>query len=292
MAMKTSMALFKIAAAGAFLLAVVAVAVVVAPTVRGQTVRDRPLVRLDTHIWGGSQIGVELRDVDAADVRREQLPAESGAVVTEVRSGSAAAAAGFKAGDVVVTFDGERVRSARQLARLIEDTPDGRQIEVAVVRAGAHVALSVAPDAAEPFAPLRELRDFSFHYPEGQFVMPERFGGLDSMFRFGPGGRGRLGVTVQELSGQLGEYFGATAGVLVTAVDDDTPASQAGIKAGDVITRVGGMAVRTAPELQRRLADADGEVEIVIVREKKEQTIRATVRRDERVQREARRIVR
>jgi serine protease Do len=112
------------------------------------------------------------------------------------------------------------------------------------------------------------------------------------MFRFGPGGRGRLGVTVQELSGQLGEYFGATAGVLVTAVDDDTPASQAGIKAGDVITRVGGMAVRTAPELQRRLADADGEVEIVIVREKKEQTIRATVRRDERVQREARRIVR
>jgi S1-C subfamily serine protease len=46
-----------------------------------------------------------------------------------VEADSAAAKGGVKAGDVVVEFDGERVRSARQLTRLVQETPAGRAVK-------------------------------------------------------------------------------------------------------------------------------------------------------------------
>ena len=59
--------------------------------------------------------------------------------MTEVDEESAAAKAGIKTGDVVTSFDGERVRSARQLERLVEETPAGRTVKMALQRAGRRV---------------------------------------------------------------------------------------------------------------------------------------------------------
>jgi serine protease Do len=65
--------------------------------------------------------------------------------------------------------------------------------------------------------------------------------------------------------------------VLVASVTDDTPASRAGLRAGDVITRVEEDAVRTAVQLQRRLNEASGEVELTIVRDRQERTLTVTL---------------
>ena len=72
---------------------------------------------------------------------------------------------------------------------------------------------------------------------------------------------GRLGVTVQSLTPDLAEYFGVKDGVLVTAVTKDSAASKAGIKAGDVITRVDGKPVDDAGELRRQLRTDDRPVD-------------------------------
>jgi S1-C subfamily serine protease len=87
-------------------------------------------------------------------------------------------------------------------------------------------------------------------------------------------GRNRLGADVQELTGQLGEYFGASSGVLVTSVEDNTPGKTAGLKAGDVITKINGTTVSSPNELQRLLSTATGEVTITVVRDKREQTLK------------------
>jgi S1-C subfamily serine protease len=102
--------------------------------------------------------------------------------------------------------------------------------------------------------------------------------------------RGRLGVGVQEMTDQLAGYFGATDGVLVTSVEDETPAKAAGIQAGDVITKVDGEAVGTALELRRRLDRASGEVTITLIRDRREQTVKADL--GERDPRTVRRIIR
>ena len=61
-----------------------------------------------------------------------------------------------------------------------------------------------------------------------------------------------LGITGQDLSGQLGKYFGAPdgEGVLITNVESNSPAAKAGLEAGDVITKVDGNRVRTLAELR------------------------------------------
>jgi S1-C subfamily serine protease len=95
---------------------------------------------------------------------------------------------------------------------------------------------------------------------------------------FAPG-RGRLGVTVQELNSELAEYFGVKSGVLVASVAADSPAAKAGVKAGDVITAVNGKAVATPGELVSGLpaADTAQEVTLTVFRDKREMTLRVAL---------------
>ncbi len=69
---------------------------------------------------------------------------------------------------------------------------------------------------------------------------------------------GQLGISVDELSPQLSEYFGTKEGVLVTTVRDNSNASKAGVKAGDVITSLNGGPVTTAADLRRRAQRLEG----------------------------------
>ncbi len=75
----------------------------------------------------GSRIGLSIDDVADNDSAAE------GAMVRDVFPDSPAASAGFAEGDVIVEFDGERVRSASQLTRLVRETPAGRTVSAAVV---------------------------------------------------------------------------------------------------------------------------------------------------------------
>ena len=88
----------------------------------------------------------------------------------------------------------------------------------------------------------------------------------------------RLGVSVDELTDQLAQYFGAKEGVLVTSVTDGSAASRAGLKAGDVITAIDGRPVRSRDDLIPELRDASGdELTIAIVRDKKASEVKAKI---------------
>jgi S1-C subfamily serine protease len=90
-------------------------------------------------------------------------------------------------------------------------------------------------------------------------------------------GRGRLGVSVQELTPDLAAYFGVGAGVLVSSVDAERPAAKAGLRAGDVITAIDGRPVKSTAELVEQLAGKQGEVTISLSRDKKALTLKATL---------------
>lgn len=258
---------------------------------------------------GGSRVGMVVRDVETADVSKEKLAGQAGAVVTEVAKESAAEKAGVKTGDVVTSFDGERVRSARQLERLVSETPAGRTVKMAVQRAGAGVTVDVTPEAprtAQFFGPGGEeglrwrqrapgpgaepgvrVEPFRFEMPAGRFD----FGGEGFPFMAGAM-RGRLGVRVQDLSDDLAGYFGVKSGVLVSGVEADAPAAKAGVKAGDVITAVNGTAIEDPAELRREVAKVeDGKTaELSVTRDKKALTLKVEVTaRDRAVERKMRR---
>jgi len=280
----------KILGAIAVVAGLVAVTVVYAPAVLGQTSVVRAPRDGFVQVWtsGDSRIGVSIRDVDKADVDREKLPGQWGAVIDEVRSDSPAERAGLKAGDVIVEFDGERVRSARQLSRLVTETPRGRAVKAAAIRDGQRVDVDLTPEGTADVYDLvgesgrlaldrlnRDLRpeiEESLRDLRREFqVAPFDFGGSASTRR--------LGIGAQDLTPQLASYFGADAGVLVTTVNPGSIAENAGLKAGDVITAIDGSPVASVSDVRRRmggLEDGD-EFTVAVVRDKKSLTLKGTV---------------
>jgi serine protease Do len=222
----------------------------------------------------GAEIGVQVADGK-----------DSGVVVEEVQPDSPAEKAGVKRSDVIVTFDGERVRSVRQFTRLVQETPPGRTVKATVLRDGRQQDLQITP--REPGGALSGRFVDRDHLPDIGALrdrMPDLGFLRDSLpFNFNFDVQGamsgrRLGVDVDPLTDQLAQYFGVKDGVLVRSVTDGSAASRAGLKAGDVITSVDGQPVRSREDLVRALRDAkEDELTIGIVRDRKESSVKANV---------------
>ena len=253
-------------------------AVAAAPSIYGQRPGDaqRLLRELMVLPGRGAQIGVSIRDVEPAEAERQKT--QGGVLVEEVLPDTPAEKAGLKASDIVVEFDLEHVRSARQFSRLVQETAPGRTVKAGIVRDGQKKDVQITPSSDS-------RADRIGVFPDGGRLrerlgeLADRLPPLDFTFD-GPGRApaGRLGVSVSELTMQLANYFGAKEGVLVTGVTDQSPAARAGLKAGDVITSINNKRVVSRGDLVRALQDiGEGDITIGIVREKKESTVKAKI---------------
>lgn len=267
----------------------------IAPPAEGQTKIARQVKPAIVQVLAGtgSWIGVSVRDVVADDVSKMKLQGPAGVVVEEVTGESPAETAGLKAGDVIVEFDGERVRSTRQFTRLVQETPSGRKVQASVVREGQRVPLSIEPQAFgkgqyfdgefPPFAknwfmpPVPPAPPAPAAPPAAPAPpVPPAFRGFFDFDELIGRGSGRLGMSVSDLQPQLADYFGVKDGVLVTSVTSDSPASKAGLKAGDVITTLNGSSVSSPSDLRTRASRLrDGEeFSIGVTRDKKSLTLK------------------
>jgi serine protease Do len=229
----------------------------------------------------GSTIGIRLSDVTADQVKSLKLSKAEGAIVESVNPNSPASTAGLRAQDVVVEFDGEHVRSARHLTRLVAETPAGREVGMVVMRDGKKTDLHIKPEAGNWLGPElggmidpQQMRDLGEQAGRAARDMSRNLPGMA-----GRGTRGRLGASVQEMPQDLAEFFGVKSGVLVASVQKDSAAAKAGLKAGDVITAVDGHHVTTPADLVGALPAGDGsrDVTLTIMRDKKELTLKATL---------------
>jgi len=287
-----------------------------APALQGQVVSVERGRSFDGDLLmpgvGQPSIGIGVREVEKDDLAAKKLSAQTGAVVEDVREGTPAAKAGVKAGDVVVAFDGESVRGARHLERLVEETPEGRTVKMAVLRDGSRVDLQVTPES-QPLAFHRAFSTPAWTAREGDVekeILKDKLKDVDkeahkeafkaiekmradrdfafsvpAMERLDAGTfvfatrRGVLGVSVNEVSDQLAKYFGVESGVLVEDVRADTPAAKAGLKAGDVITAVNGKTVKDAGDIAEAIGDGDEarDVTIAVMRDRKPMSVTAKI---------------
>ena len=249
----------------------------------------------------GGWLGVRVDDVDAGTAGELGLDEPRGAVVEGVEEDSPAAEAGLEEGDVIVTFDGDAVRSVAELVRLVRETPAGRSVTVEVVRDGERRRLPVTVGERER-RPLRVrvapggLEDLEVRMERlGEELSEERMEEIRArieearermeelelgdrgtrVFRWFQG-RPRLGVRLQPLSDQLAEYFGVgdRGGALVASVRDGSPAAGAGLRAGDVVVRFGGDDVADPGDLVEAVRGAGaGSVEVTVVRRGERRTL-------------------
>ncbi len=211
----------------------------------------------------GGWLGVEIAEVTAEKAKDLKLPAVRGVIVDGIEPDSPAAKAGIKEKDVITQYDGQPVEGAVQFRRLIRETPPGRSITLEISRAGSLQNISVElGDRTDVYVRKMKgkMRDFggaySFSMPNVEELpdMPEV---MDSRTPV-------LGINAEDLTSQLGSYFGApnNAGVLVREVRPGTPADKAGLKAGDVITKVEGKEVRTLADLRAQLREKSNQASV------------------------------
>ena len=226
----------------------------------------------------GSRIGMSIRDFNDDELKTGK---SAGVVIEDVEADSPAQKAGFKAGDVVVEFDGDRVRSTLQFIRLVQETPSGRSVGAVVTRDGQRVTLSVQPRSAwsSKFWDGSSDSLMALRVPKPRPSFAFKSDVFPPSFEGPLGGSGQLGISVDELSPQLSEYFGVKEGVLVTTVRENSNAGKAGVKAGDVITSLNGGTVATAADLRRRAQrmESGDEFTLAIVRDKKPMTLKGKV---------------
>jgi len=229
-----------------------------------------------------SYLGVFMQDL-TDDVREGlDLKTKSGVLISGVADGSPAEEAGIEDGDIIVEFNGKKVDSADDLKDLVEELEPGTKVKIQLVRDG---------DKKTVTATLGELPDdffqwfsgdnFDFDFDGDSFIdMGHHMRGDWSVLTESIG-RPRLGVRVTELGEDLAAYFDAEAesGVLVLDVSDDTVADDAGVKAGDVIQKIGDESVSTARELRQSLQDYEkgDEFAIQVLRKGKTEKLSATM---------------
>jgi len=227
--------------------------------VPGQGPDDVTVLHIDDE--GPSWLGVEAREVTPENVKELKLPAERGVVVGRIAPDSPAAKAGLKENDVITEVDGQRVEGSAQFRRMIHEIPAGRTVQLAIWRDGRSQTVSATLGQAEETHRAwmnTEPGAFSFRMPEVEIpelpeVAPmEMYDGLAML----PGAHPRLGIDAEDISGQLGAFFGAPdgEGVLVRNVNAGSAAEKAGVKAGDVITAFNGDRIRSLGDLREKLA--------------------------------------
>lgn len=241
-----------------------------------------------TSAGGDGYLGVFLRDITAEDVEKFGLKEERGAFVVDVAEGSPAEDAGLETSDVVIGYQSQPVLSVRQFQRIVGETPPGRAVTLEVVRNGEVIDMNAVIGEKENRSISRWFQGPSAPPAEGPriFRFPGGKGGewVDRIHEFVPwidGGRPVLGIEGASMTDQMADYMGINQGegVLVTAVLEDTPAEEAGLKAGDVITSVDGKEIGDLGDLRAGLKE--GKLEMEVVRKKQSMVLEVEIKRPE-----------
>jgi serine protease Do len=224
---------------------------------------------------GTGWLGLEMSDVTTEKASELKLAPPRGVLVSEVLPDSPAAKAGLQQNDVILQYDGHEVEGTVQFRRLVRETPPGRNVALTVLRAGHEEKLTIQVG--------NHARNIESEWHEGTplVVPPQAFNFKMEMPEMFMGMTPVLGIEGEDINGQLGAYFKVPGdeGVLIRSVSSGTAAAKAGLKAGDVITRVDGLTVTSLQELRARLREKHDEktVSVVVMRQGSPMTITVTV---------------
>jgi predicted metalloprotease with PDZ domain len=220
-------------------------------------------------------LGVYVQEITKEIQEAMNLESEEGVLVRDVVDNSPADKAGIKNGDVILVFNGEKINDSEHLIELVRKTSPDDKVELVILRDGKEKTLTITLGEA-PENKLREPELPEFNPPA---VRPPKI--KPEIYKFSAFSGVRIGVKVEDLTEQLGDYFGVKhgEGTLITEVDEDGPAYKAGLKAGDVIVEADGKKIENTEDLIGTISDKkEGDkVEIKVLRDQKPQSFTVEV---------------
>ncbi|HEX9870369.1 MAG TPA: PDZ domain-containing protein, partial [Candidatus Tectomicrobia bacterium] len=201
-------------------------------------------------------LGIQVQEVAPELARSFGIERRRGALVAYVQPDSPGERAGIEKGDVIVEFNGRKIADVHELPRLVANTPPGSTAGVRLIRQGRERALRV------------HIGDI----PKEVRRMP------------GAGTPGEeLGLTVQELKANTARELGLAneQAVVVTDVEEGSPADEGGMSRGDVILEVNRQQVINVQDFQAALGHSAGEKSVLLLIRRGDNTVYVGLRPEE-----------
>ena len=189
-------------------------------------------------------LGISMNDVTPDNSSFFNLPDATGAIVSQVTPDSPAGSAGLKSGDVLRELNGTRIKNGSQLQVAVSQTAPGTEIKLGILRDGKPENLTVKVG----------------EYKGDKQVAQNEGDGANK--------RGRIGVSVGDLTQDMREQMNIPAGVhgaAVQSVRPASPADDAGLAPGDVIQEVDRKPVQNAEQFANDVHSAPAGKDILLL---------------------------
>src|ERR1035438_1543635 len=225
---------------------------------------------------GSSYMGVDIADVSEERLGELKLKEAHGAEITMVDGDAPAGKAGLLEHDVIVSVNGTAIESAAQLRRIIKETPPGRVVSLGISRDGQ--AMTIKVQLADRHKSMSWEPNIHVNIPKIEIPPIPDFDLPISVVVVHSGMRS--GLMVENITTQLGEFFGVKdgKGVLVRQVEKGSRGEKAGFRAGDVVVKVNNQAVHDTSDFTHALRSTSGSTAAVtVMREKREQNLTLTL---------------
>lgn len=181
------------------------------------------------------QLGVQVRDVQNEEITETGLKVAEGAFVASVQNGSPAAMAGIKPGDIITSFNGQKIINSSDLPPMVGALMPGAKTQVNVLRNGQQKSYTVVLTALNEN--LATARAKPITKPEAANVS-------------------KLGFSITEVSPKTRTALGVPSGGVEIAQINQPMLSQMGINKGDVILQVGRQAINSPSDFNKVLSTA------------------------------------
>jgi serine protease Do len=235
------------------------------------------------HSSSQGYLGVLVGDVDNDSANKLKLKDVHGAVITLIDHDAPAAQVGLRVNDVLLEVNGQTVESAEAFGRMMREIPPGRKVTMLISRDGATQTITVQ------LADRKKLDTDTWNKLNNGSDISTPVEGLGIL---GTGGAGdaplpggfhmpfvgsstlKVGALVEPLTAQMADYLGVQYGLMVKQVARKSEAAAAGMKAFDVILKVGPDSITTVSDWDRSMRANQGKaVQVTILRDKRQQTL-------------------
>lgn len=243
------------------------------------------------HAGRGTQgyLGVNFRDLTDEQMTALKLKEARGAEIILVDHDGPGSKSGLREHDVILQMNGQVIEGEEQMRRMLRETPAGRTVTFVISRDGLPQTIStqlanrdtIGVEAWErhmtvPEPESSEPSESSWHgngFFGGHSVEVPRHGFLGTTIL----SSSYTGALLEMMGPQLADYFGAQGGLLVRAVDPNSPAAVAGMRAGDVVVKIDAMVIVNSADWLKTVHENRGRpVSVIVLREKRERILTLT----------------
>ena len=242
-------------------------------------------------------LGVDLRDVGKDELAPLKLNDTRGAEIIHVDHDGPAGKLGLQKRDVILQLNGIQIQDQNQLRQLLRECPAGRSVTFVISRDGQQQTLTtqlanrqeverraweqhlVVPDPGSDYGPPPQVGNGFVHSDTGSSSDKGAKAHRDFLGATTVLSASFTGAQLEVMGPQLAEFFGVegNAGLLVRSVEANSPAEDAGLRAGDVVIQVNQVAVTTGSEWSKTIHQNRGKpVGLLVLRDRHEQTMTLT----------------